>query len=54
VAGLGIQRIRDLRKVFMALSEGKLKELEAFTNNIYHVHCSLQNLHQRAERLFFK
>jgi hypothetical protein len=55
VAGLGTCRVRDMREVFMTFSEGKLKGLEAFISNIYHVHCSLQNLlHQRAERLCCK
>jgi hypothetical protein len=54
MAGLGTWRVKDVREVFITFSEVKLKGLEALTNNIYHVHCSLQNLHQRAERLFFK
>jgi hypothetical protein len=34
LAGLGTQRVRDLREVFMALSEDQLKRLEAIRNNI--------------------
>jgi hypothetical protein len=52
VAGLGTHRLRDMREALMTLSEDKLKGLEDFTSNIYHVHCSSQNLlHRRSERL---
>jgi hypothetical protein len=54
VVGHGTQRVRDLRAVFMTLSEDQLKKLKAFTNNLYHAHCSSQNLPpQRAQRLLF-
>jgi hypothetical protein len=55
VAGLGTERVRDLREVLMTLSEDQLKGLEAITSNLYHAYWSLHNLqHQKAERLFFK
>jgi hypothetical protein len=55
VAGLGTQRLRSLREVFMILLEDQLKRLEAYANNLYHAQYPLHNpLLQRAKRLLFK